>query len=47
MPNGEVLELKTEPTPTPVAGSFDASVVKEAIREAQVLVPCNQTLIRD
>jgi len=39
MPNGETLELKTEPTPTPVAESFDASVVKEAIREAQVLVP--------
>jgi uncharacterized protein YbcV (DUF1398 family) len=39
MPNGEALELKTEPTPTPVAESFDASVVKEAIREAQVLVP--------
>jgi uncharacterized protein YbcV (DUF1398 family) len=39
MPNGEALELKTEPTPTPVAETFDASVVKEAIREAQVLVP--------
>jgi uncharacterized protein YbcV (DUF1398 family) len=39
MPNGEALELKTEPTPTPVAESFDALVVKEAIREAQVLVP--------
>src|SRR5277367_1801621 len=38
-PNGETLELKTEPTPTPVAETFDASVVKEAIREAQVLVP--------
>jgi uncharacterized protein YbcV (DUF1398 family) len=39
MPNGEALELKTEPTPTPVAESFDALVVREAIREAQVLVP--------
>jgi uncharacterized protein YbcV (DUF1398 family) len=39
MPNGEALELKTEPTPTPVADSFNASVVREAIREAQVLVP--------
>jgi len=39
MPNGEVLELKMEPTPTRVAESFDASVVKEAIREAQLLVP--------
>ena len=39
MPKGEALELKTEPTPTPVAESFDALVVKEAIREAQVLVP--------
>ncbi len=39
MPNGEALELKTEPTPTPVAETFDASVVKDAIREAQVLVP--------
>ncbi len=39
MPNGEALELKTEPTPTPVAETFDASAVKEAIREAQVLVP--------
>ena len=39
MPNGEALELKTAPTPTPVAETFDASVVGEAIREAQVLVP--------
>jgi uncharacterized protein YbcV (DUF1398 family) len=39
MPNSETLELKTEPTPMPVAESFDASVVREAIREAQVLVP--------
>jgi uncharacterized protein YbcV (DUF1398 family) len=39
MPNGETIELKTVPTPTPVAESFDGSVVREAIREAQVLVP--------
>ena len=39
MPNGETLELTTDPTPTPVAESFDAAVVKEAIREAQALVP--------
>ena len=39
MPNGEALELKTEPTPTPVAEAFDDSVVREAIREAQKLVP--------
>jgi len=39
MPNGEVLELKTEPTPTSVAETFDAAGVKEAIREAQLLVP--------
>jgi uncharacterized protein YbcV (DUF1398 family) len=39
MPNGEALELQSEPTPTPVADSFSASVVREAIREAQALVP--------
>jgi uncharacterized protein YbcV (DUF1398 family) len=39
MPNGEALELKTGPTPTPVVDTFDASLVKEAIREAQALVP--------
>jgi uncharacterized protein YbcV (DUF1398 family) len=39
IPNGETLELKTVPTPTAVAEAFDASVVKEAIREAQMLVP--------
>jgi uncharacterized protein YbcV (DUF1398 family) len=39
MPNGEALELKTESTPTPVAETFDGSVVREAIREAQELVP--------
>jgi uncharacterized protein YbcV (DUF1398 family) len=39
LPNGETLELKTRPTPTPVAESFDAAEVREAIREAQHLVP--------
>ena len=39
MPNGEAIELQTAPTPTTVAESFDASVVTEAIREAQELVP--------
>ncbi|HEX4025822.1 MAG TPA: DUF1398 family protein [Steroidobacteraceae bacterium] len=37
MPNGEAIELETEPTPTPVSESFDASVVREAIREAQAV----------
>jgi uncharacterized protein YbcV (DUF1398 family) len=39
MPDGQALELKTEPTPTPVADSFNALRIKEAIREAQELVP--------
>jgi len=39
MPNGETIELETEPTPTLVAESFDASVVRGAIREAQALLP--------
>jgi uncharacterized protein YbcV (DUF1398 family) len=39
MPGGETLELETEPTPTPVAEHFDAAVIKEALREAQALVP--------
>jgi len=39
MPNGATIELQTAPTPTPVAESFDASVVRDAIREAQELVP--------
>jgi uncharacterized protein YbcV (DUF1398 family) len=39
MSNGEAIELDTEPTPTPVAESFDASAVRGAIREAQALVP--------
>jgi hypothetical protein len=39
MPNGEATELEMQPTPTPVAESFDASTVREALREAQALVP--------
>jgi uncharacterized protein YbcV (DUF1398 family) len=39
MSNGEALELETEPTRRPVAEFFNASVVKEAIREAQALAP--------
>jgi uncharacterized protein YbcV (DUF1398 family) len=39
MPNGEAIELETEPTPTSVAESFDASVVRGAIHEAQALMP--------
>lgn len=39
MANGEALELETGPTPTPVAERFDPSMVKEAIREAQALIP--------
>jgi uncharacterized protein YbcV (DUF1398 family) len=36
--DGEAIELETEPTPAMVAERFDASVVQEAIREAQGLV---------
>jgi uncharacterized protein YbcV (DUF1398 family) len=39
LPNGETIEMQTAPTPTPVAESFDAPVVRAAIREAQELVP--------
>lgn len=39
MLNGEAMELKTEPTPTAVAEFFDGSAVREAIHEAQSLVP--------
>ncbi len=39
MPDGDSIELATEPTLTLVAERFDAAVVKEAIREAQALVP--------
>jgi uncharacterized protein YbcV (DUF1398 family) len=39
MPDGEAVELETERTRAPVAGRFDAAVIKEALREAQALVP--------
>jgi uncharacterized protein YbcV (DUF1398 family) len=39
MPNGESLTLETERTPAPVAARFDAAVIKDALREAQSLVP--------
>jgi uncharacterized protein YbcV (DUF1398 family) len=39
MPHGEALELETERTPVWVAERFDAAVIKEALREAQALVP--------
>jgi uncharacterized protein YbcV (DUF1398 family) len=39
LPDGQSLELKTAPTPTPVAQRFDAGAVKAAIREAQALAP--------
>jgi uncharacterized protein YbcV (DUF1398 family) len=38
MPDGATIELKTERT-APVAEYFDATVIKEALREAQALVP--------
>lgn len=38
MPDGAVVELKTERI-GPVAERFDAAVIKEALREAQALVP--------
>jgi uncharacterized protein YbcV (DUF1398 family) len=38
-PDGDILELKTEPTSVPVTECFDASAVKDAIREAQAQVP--------
>ncbi len=39
MPDGEALELETERTPAPVTEPFDAAMIKEALREAQALVP--------
>jgi uncharacterized protein YbcV (DUF1398 family) len=39
MPRGETIELHAAPTPTPVGESFDAALVREAIREAQTLAP--------
>jgi uncharacterized protein YbcV (DUF1398 family) len=38
-PDGETLELKTEAIAVPVRERFDAGVVKDAIGEAQALVP--------
>jgi len=38
MPDGEAIALETEPA-VPVGARFDAAVVKEALREAQALVP--------
>ena len=38
LPDGEAVELEATRT-TPVAERFDAAVVKEAVREAQALVP--------
>jgi len=38
-PDGEAIELATEPTPAPVAERFNAATLKEAIGEAQKLVP--------
>ncbi|HLY00301.1 MAG TPA: DUF1398 family protein [Roseiarcus sp.] len=38
MPDGEAVELKTAPTEK-VAERFDAAAIKEAIREAQALIP--------
>jgi len=38
MPGGESIELKTERT-EPVAERFDVAAIKEALREAQALVP--------
>ena len=39
MPEGDTIDLPTEPIPTPVAALFDAAAVRAAIREAQALVP--------
>jgi uncharacterized protein YbcV (DUF1398 family) len=38
-PEGAAIELRAEPTPTPVAARFDTAAVKAAIREAQQQVP--------
>ena len=37
--DGDALELKTAPVSVPVAERFDAGAVKDAIREAQQMVP--------
>jgi uncharacterized protein YbcV (DUF1398 family) len=38
-PDGAVLALKTAPASLPVAERFDTAVVKDAIREAQQMLP--------
>lgn len=38
MPDGDAIELETERTPA-VAARFDAAAIKDALREAQALVP--------
>jgi uncharacterized protein YbcV (DUF1398 family) len=38
-PDGEAIELETARTPSPVAERFDPASIKEALREAQALVP--------
>ena len=38
MPDGEAIELPTEPTQAQVAERFDAATIKAAIRDAQALV---------
>ena len=38
MPDGQTIELETAPT-KPVAEQFDVAVIKDALREAQALVP--------
>ncbi len=38
-PDGDTLELKAEPATVPVTERFDAGLVKNAIREAQAMVP--------
>ncbi len=38
-PDGETLDVATDSLPSAVAERFDAGVVREAIKEAQALVP--------
>ncbi|MCX5516497.1 DUF1398 domain-containing protein [Kaistia algarum] len=38
-PDGDSIELRTHRTETPVAPAFDVAAIREAIREAQQLVP--------
>jgi uncharacterized protein YbcV (DUF1398 family) len=37
--DGQTLDLAAEPTRTPIAASFDAAIVREAIGEAQAQAP--------